>query len=378
VIASVLYLLVRQVLELVVLALRSDRKKDIEIVVLRRELAVLRRNVERPRLARHERIVLSALQRLRAPRERSSFLVSPDTLRRWHRELVRRKWHKPHRVVSRRAIPLETQLVIWRMAQDNPAWGYRRLKGELAKVGIEVSTTSIRRILETRPRPRPNSDHWRRFLRSQAASIVACDFFTVETLRLKTLYVLFFIELETRRVFIAGITDRPSPAWATQLARNVATELGERQSQVRFVIRDRDHKYRCGFDEVFAAEGVKVVRTPTRAPKANAYAERWIRTVRRECLDWLFVLNARHLAVVLDTYVAHYNRERPHRGRDLRAPEVGEWPAPRPLSSPSDIGRRDRLGGLSPRVLPRGVKVTDATLAPFTCTHPSATWHLEH
>src|SRR5271168_1621796 len=177
----------RQVLRLGLLACRSSRSKDIEILVLRQELDVLKRQQVRPRIRPEERLVLTVLQWLRPARERLSLLVTPDTLRRWHRELVKRKWSSRHRVNPRRSISLEDQLVVWRMAKENTTWGYRRIQGELLKVGIEISTTSIRRILAVkRGRPGPKRDTWRQFLRAQASSIVACDLFTVETIKLKT------------------------------------------------------------------------------------------------------------------------------------------------------------------------------------------------
>jgi putative transposase len=171
--------------------------------------------------------------------------------------------------------------------------------------------------------------------------MLACDFFTVETLTLRRIYVLFFIELDSRRVHLAGCTTNPSGAWVTQQARNLSfTGLFER---MRFLIHDRDSKFSAAFDEIFRSEGIKVIHTPIRAPQANAYAERFVRTVRTECLDWLLIIGRRHLETVLRTYTAHYNRERPHRGLALLSPEATH--AARPQSG-GEIKRRDRLGGL--------------------------------
>lgn len=336
----------RQVLRLCLLACRSSRSKDIEILVFRQEIDVLRRQHPRPRIRPEDRLVLTVLQWLRPARERLSLLVTPDTLRRWHRELVKRKWHFGHGVSPRRAIPLENQLVVWRMAKENPTWGYRRIQGELLKVGIDISATSIRRILVVeRGRPGPKRDTWRQFLRAQASSIVACDLFTVETIKLKTLHVLFFIDLHTRRVLIGGVTDgAASVGWCAQVARNLSEAREERDEPIEFLIHDRDYRFGPIFDEVFKAEGIETIRTPWRAPKANAYAERWIRTVRSECLVRLMILNRRHLETVLRTYVDHYNRERPHRGLDLRAPEGDQ--RLKSVTTGSAIVRRDRLGGL--------------------------------
>jgi putative transposase len=190
--------------------------------------------------------------------------------------------------------------LVWRLARENPRWGHRRICGELAKLGFRVSPTSIRRLLahaRLEPAPRRSGPSWREFLRAQAASIVACDFFTVESLFLRRYYVLFFIAHASRRVWFAGCTANPSGAWVTQQARNLGLDLAEQG--VRFLIRDRDSKYSGSFDEVFRSEGIQVVKTPVRAPKANAIAERFVRTVRTECLDWLLILNRRHLERVL-------------------------------------------------------------------------------
>ncbi len=232
-----------------------------------------------------------------------------------------------------------------RLARENPRWGHRRIFGEVAKLGYQVSPTSIRRLLaqaNLEPAPRRAGPSWREFLRAQAASIVACDFFTVESIFLRRYYVLFFIAHGSRRVGLAGCTANPNGAWLTQRARNLGFDFGDHG--VRFLIRDRDSKCTGPFDEVFRSEGIRIVKTPVRAPKANAIAERFVRTVRTDCLDWLLILNRRHLERVLRVYVDHYNRERPHRALGFRPPEPDE----RPVRSSRDdeIHRRDRLGGL--------------------------------
>ena len=336
----------RQLFRLVLLSCRSSRSKDIELLVLRQEVIVLRRQVNRPRIRPEERMVLSLLQRLRPARERLSSLVTPDTLRRWHRELVRRKWTRPHRVNPRRRIPLESQLLVWRLAKENPLWGYRRIQGELKKLGIEISASSIRRITSPKRRPGPKRDTWCQFMRNQAASIVACDLFTIESIRLKTLHVLFFIDLHTGKVLIGGVNDGATNlSWCTQIARNLSEARESRDIPIQFLVHDRDNRFGPTFDEVFKAEGIRILRTPWRAPRANAYAERFIRTVRNECLNRVFILNERHLRSVLTTYVDHYNRERPHRGLDLIPPEGrSDLSCPSPTSD--SIRRRDRLGGL--------------------------------
>jgi putative transposase len=218
--------------------------------------------------------------------------------------------------------------------------------GELAKLGVRISATKIRTVLRANglgPAPRRAGPTWSQFLKSQAQGIVALDFFTVETVWLRTLYVLFAIELRSRRVRVLGVTRNPDSAWVTQQARNLA--VGERFKEIRFVIRDRDTKFSGPFDEIFRSEGVNVVKTPIRAPRANAFAERWVRTVRAECLDWMLVLGRRHLEHVLRTYTAHYNLRRPHRGLELKTPDPQPDPAPWPAQG-ARVRTRDVLGGL--------------------------------
>jgi putative transposase len=185
---------------------------------------------------------------------------------------------------------------------------------------------------------------WGQFLKAQAQGVIACDSFTVETALLKTLYVLFFIEIGIRRVHATVSTSNPNSTFVTQQVRNLAMSLADEGRMVKFLIRDRDAKFSRSFDDVFAFEGIRVIRTPIRAPNANAFAERWIETLRADCLDWTLIVGPRHLDRVLRTYVEHHNRKRPHRGLQLLAPE-GAAP-PEELDSVSDIRRRDILGGL--------------------------------
>jgi putative transposase len=234
--------------------------------------------------------------------------------------------------------------LVLRFAGENPSWGYPRIAGELRKLGLRVSPSTIRRILLANrlgPRAEALGPSWREFLRQQAASMLACDFFTAETISLRRFYVLFFIELESCRVHLAGCTTNPTGAWVTQQARNLSfTGIFER---VRFLIHDRDSKFSGAFDEVFRSEAINVIHTPIRAPQANAYAERFVRTVRAECLDWLLIIGRRHLESVLRIYTAHYDRERPHRALALLSPDSTN--AARPTTG-GQIKRRDQLGGL--------------------------------
>ena len=344
---SIIYVLVRRLLTSVPGSASSA--KDVEIAVLRHQLQVLRRQSGRPSFRPLDRLFLAAASRF-LPRDRwSAFLVTPQTLLRWHRELVRRKWtyrcvHRP----GRPPIDPELRDVVLRLARENPRWGYVRIQGELRRLGLRVGATTIRRILRAQglgPAPRRTGPTWSQFLRSQATGILACDFLTVETLRLKTLYVLFFVELHTRRVIVAGVTAHPDSAWVTQQARNLAHSLDARSAPLQFLIRDRDSKYSGPFDEVFRSEGVTVIRTPIRAPRANAFAERWVRTVRTECLDWMLIRGRRHLQSVLRTYAEHYNAGRPHRGLNLAAPQDQETPPSRSTAGLRLI-RSDMLGGL--------------------------------
>jgi putative transposase len=324
---------------------RSLAELEVENVVLRHQLAVLRRSVKRPPFRRRDRVVLAAASRLLPRRRWGVFVVSPQTLVRWHGELVRRKWSYQRRRMGRPPLDPEVRKLVLRLGRENPGWGCVRIQGELRKLGIRVGATTVRSILRAAgvdPSPRRDGPSWNEFLRAQATGIVACDFFTVETAWLRTLYVLFWIEHGSRRVRLAGVTANPDCAWVTQQARNLA--LAGDLGHMRFLIHDRDAKF-CGpFDTILATEGVRIIETPLRAPRANAIAERWVRSVRSECLDQLLVFGRRHLEDVLRGYVARYNAERPHRSLALAAPS--REPPPVRGSPPPDVVRRDVLGGV--------------------------------
>ena len=343
---SLVYFAVCRLLHLLTLGCeRDDLAREIEILVLRHQLRVLARGRRMP-LRRRDRILLAAASGLLGRDRWHSFPVSPRTLLRWHRELVRRKWtYRRKRRPGRPRMGGEAATLILRLAKENPRWGYRRIQGELRKLGVIVSATAIRSLLIRHgltPAPRREGPSCKEFLACQASGILACDFFTMETVWLRTLYVLFFIELSTRRVHLAGVSAHPHSAWVTQQARNLCFGLDERETPVRFLIRDRDAKFSGPFDEVFRSEGVHVIRTPIRSPKANAFAERLVKTVRRECLDHVLIFGQRHAQRVLEEYLRHYNEERPHRGLALETPEPGA--ALR--RGDGTVVRVDRLGGL--------------------------------
>jgi transposase InsO family protein len=273
--------------------------------------------------------------------------VQPDTLIGWHRRMVARHWTFEPTKQGRPPVPDSLAELVVRLAAENPGWGYRRIVGELGGLGHRISATSVRRILRDHgldPAPRRSPTTWRAFLKRQAAGLVACDFFTVDTISLRRLYVLFFIEVKTRKVWIAGVTAHPTGEWVTQQARQISAAMDDAGLVVQYLIRDRDTKFTRSFDDVWGAVGARIVRTPPRTPVANAFSERWVGSVRRECLDHLLITGRHHLAVVVGDYVRHYNQHRPHRSLSLRAP------MPRPEQecpvAHTDIRRRDLVGGL--------------------------------
>ncbi len=346
--------LVAFLVDLIVGGRRYDRDKDLQILVLRQQVRLLQRQRPRPpRLTRGEKLTLAvlaaALARLTTgPRSRLDqylLLFKPDTILKWHRELVRGKWtYRRTHPGGRPAIPAEVEALILRLARENARWGHRRIQGELAKLGHAVSASAVRAILRRHrvpPAPQRRATTWGAFIRAHKEQLLACDFFTVETLGLKTLHVLFFLEVSTRRVHLAGCTAHPTAAWGTQQARQRTWNLAEAGSSPRYLIHDRDAKFPPTFDTVFAAEGVEVVRTPYRTPTANAYAERWVGSVRAECLDHLLIVNEAHLRHVLADFIAHDNRARPHQGLRQQTPIPSAWSA-----RCGPVRRRDVLGGL--------------------------------
>jgi putative transposase len=350
----VLCYLFSTLLSLVSIGRLSQQEKDLEILLLRHQLAILERKRDKPvKPNRAEKLtlaVLTARLRLVTRRPASALrdvirIVQPETVLKWHRELVRRKWLQKRKPKGGRPrLSQELEDLIVQMAKENARWGYGKIEGELLKLGFTVSESAVRNVLKRHhivPAPERGSSSWRHLMSHYKEQLIACDFFTVETLTLKTLYVLFFIELGSRKVHLAGVTANPNEVWVAQQARQVMWELGERNPPCRFLIRDRDKKYIEAFDTVFRSEGIKVIRTPVRAPNANAYAERWVRSVREECLDHLLILNQAHLRRVLKTYVEYYNKARPHQGIGQRIPV-----APEQSPCSGAVEHRKVLGGI--------------------------------
>ena len=244
------------------------------------------------------------------------------------------------------AVSPEIRDLVLQLARQNPRWGYRRIQGELLGLGHRAGEGTIRRILAKAglgPAPRRTSPTWRQFLTSQASGILACDFLHVDTVFLKRLFVFFVMEIETRRVHVLGVTANPTGSWTTQQARNLLMDLGERAGRFKFLIRDRDGKFTSSFDYVFADGGVRIIKTPVRSPRANSFAERYVGTLRRECLDHLLIHGERHLRTVLAEFESHYNHHRPHRGRSLHPPVHDPSEA---IDMTARINRRTAVSGL--------------------------------
>ena len=346
---SLCYVVLRRILQLAALRFRSNDFKDLEIVVLRHELTILRRRTRRPALTRTDRLFLAATSRL-LPRARwRTFIITPATLLRWHRRLVAKRWTYA-RPAGRPPIRREIRMLVLRLARENPRWGYQRIVGEMKGLGFAVSATTVRTWLRDAglgPVGTRGGMTWREFIRTHRRSILAVDFFTVETIWLQRLYVLFFIELGSRRVHVAGCTANPSAPWVAQQARQLTWTLAECSEAFRFLIRDRDQKFTDRFDEVFRGAGMEIICTPFRAPQANGVAERFVRTVRSECLDRLLILDRPHLKRVLAVFVDHYNVHRPHRALALNPPHPTRPPfAAGPEWGEARVQRRDRLGGV--------------------------------
>ena len=338
--------LYRLVISLVALAVRSGRSKDLEIIVLRHQLAVLRRQVDRPAITDHDRTLLGAVAQALSRRARAGWIVTPETLLRWHRLRVARHWTYPPQHSGRPRTAAEIRRLVTDMAAENPTWGYRRIHGELVGLGHHVGASTVWRILKDQgvdPAPDRSSVSWSDFLRSQAA--VACDFACVDTVGLRRYHLLFFIDITTRQVFYAGITANPTGAWTTQAARNLFLRHSDALEGCKALVRDRRGQFTDAFDEIFRTEGIKVLKTPVQTPVANAFAERWIGTLRRELLDHTLIWNRTQLERIVINYINHYNKHRPHRSLDQRAP-CPTVPSPIRPNGPGHVSRSSRCDGL--------------------------------
>jgi transposase InsO family protein len=339
------YLIFCQLSAWMALLARSEASKTAEILVLRHQVNVLRRQVGRPRPSWADRAFLCALARLLPQARRQILFVTPGTLLRWHADLVRRRWTGKRQRSGRPPTSPSLRRVILRLAGENPGWGYRRIAGELAGMGHQIGASTVWAILKRAgidPSPRRSGPTWTEFLRSQAHGILACDFFHCDTVLLTRLYCFAVVEHATRRVHILGVTAHPTADWVTQQARNLVMDLDDLVAQFKFLIRDRDSKFTSMFDAVFTSEGIQIIKTPIRSPRANAIMERWIGSLRRELLDRMLILNARHLRQVLAEYENHFNTHRPHRSLGQAAPLRA---LPKPDTTDITVIRRDRLGG---------------------------------
>jgi transposase InsO family protein len=274
-------------------------------------------------------------------------LITPGTVLRWHRRLVTQKWTYPHRM-GRPSVSAEVAALIARLATENDGWGYKRIQGELLKLGHRVGASTIRRVLKARkipPVPNRRADiTWRQFLRTQASTMLATDFFHIDcAVTLQRLYCLFVMEVGSRYVHILGLTANPDGPWTVQQIRNLLMDLGERAADFRFLVRDRAGQFTASFDALLADAGIVAVKIPPRSPRANAYAERFVLTARTEVTDRMLIFGERHLRLVLADYAAHYNGRRPHRSLQLRPPQPDH---PVADLSQEGIQRRPVLGGL--------------------------------
>jgi transposase len=351
---KLIFLNVSRAVSLLRLSRRESWWKDAEILMLRHQLSVALR--ERPRahsrLTWLDRAWLALLagtlpiERLAAMR----LIVTPGTILQWHRDIVRRRWARRSRRgrSGRPPVCRKVRSVVLRLARENESWGYRRIHGELAGLGITMAPSTVWQILKSAgidPAPRRDGPGWPEFLRSQAQGILALDFFTTDLLNGAKVYVLAVIEHGTRRVRVLGATEHPVQSWVVQQARNLLMDLEDAGTRVKFVLHDRDASFTAAFDAVFQAVGVRVIRSAVQVPRMNSIMERWIGSCRRELLDRTLVWNQRHLMTVLREYEDFYNTHRPHRALSQAAPLR---PLPDGITDLDHfrVQRRDRTGGV--------------------------------
>jgi transposase InsO family protein len=342
-------LLYRLLTNLARLAVRSGRSKDLELIVLRRQNAVLRRQIARPVLIDDDRTLLGAIAAALPRQLRDGWIVRPETLLRWHRQRIAKHWTQPPaRRIGRPPTSAELRQLVVRLASENPTWEHRRIQGELARLGHTIAKISVWQILTDNgidPSPSRSEVTWSEFLHSQAA--VACDFFTVDTALLRRYYVLFLIKVDTREVFYAGVTANATGAWTTQAARNLFLRHGEHLDAAQALVRDRGSQFIHSFDEIFRTEGFKILTTPVRTPVANTFAERWIGSIRRELLDHTIIWNRRQLERLVGDYIEHHNQHRPHQSLSQRPPTPAHDPPEAPPATVTVLRTR-RCDGLIP------------------------------
>jgi transposase len=334
------------------LSRREKTWKTAEILILRHQLAILqRRQPRRPKLNWADRALLAALLSVipKARRHRLRLLVTPDTILRWHRDIIRRRWtaRSAHGRSGRPATRRNIQALIRRLARENPAWGYRRIHGELAGLGVKVAASTVWEILKAsgiNPAQGRTGPTWPQFLRSQAEAILACDFFTAGLLNGTQAYVLTVIEHATRRIRILGVTLHPTGEWTAQQARNLLMDLDDQTHRVKFMIRDRGSNFTAAFDAVLTDAGIRTVLCNVRTPRMNAITERWIGGCRRELLDRTLIWNQTHLRQILRQYETHHNQHRPHRSLHDAAPLK---PLPEPVHLDDyRVRKQARSGGM--------------------------------
>lgn len=350
---SILYRLLRCLLGLTAVLMQRDLNKDAELLVLRHENIVLRRQLSRVRYTAADRAWLAALSRL-LPRRRWAevFPVTPATILAWHRRLVSRKWdYTARRRPGRPPTTAAIKNLVTRMATENPTWGHRRVQGELIRLGHRIAASTVWQILHDAgidPAPRRSGPTWRQFLTAQAKAILAVDFVHVDTIMLRRIYVLIAVEHGSRRAHLLGVTVHPTGAWTTQAARNLLMDLANRASTITFLLRDRHSRFTTAFDTVFTADGIRILTSPPRAPRANALCERMIGTLRRELLDKVLVVNERHLRRILTIYLHHFNTARPHRTLGHLSPTQAETHPPQAINlADHQVRRRLILDGIT-------------------------------
>ena len=350
---SILYRFVRCLLGLTTVLMQRDLSKDAELLVLRHENTVLRRQVTRVRYTPADRAWLAALSRL-LPRRRwaAVFPVTSTTILAWHRQMVSRKWdytagHQPGRPSTAAAI----KKLVMRMAHDNPTWGHRRVQGELVRLGHRIAASTVWQILHDagiNPAPHRAGPTWRQFLTAPAKAVLAVDFVHVDTVFLTRIYALIAVEHSSRRTHLAGVTAHPTGAWTTQAARNLLMDLGDRVATIHFLLRDRDSRFTRALDAVFAADGIRILTSPPRAPRANAICERMIETLRRELLDRILIVNERHLRRIFTDSLHHVNAARPHQALAQLTPTQAKTQPPHVTNLAShQVRRRPILDGLT-------------------------------